>query len=168
MAMPVEAFFEHNAWANERLIELCAGLSDEQLDATAIGTFGSIRETLLHTVGTEQRYLRRLGAAVAADAVEGVAFPGFEVLGRAARASGAALARVARATGAAEVVRDVEGFAEARTSVLLVQVLNHSAEHRTQVAAIFAALGVGPRDLDEQIDGWSWGVATGQLRPSGG
>ena len=30
--------YRHNRWANLRLLERCAGLSDEQLDATLLGT----------------------------------------------------------------------------------------------------------------------------------
>ena len=52
--------FRHNLWANERLIELCAGLSDEQLDATLLGTFGSIRDTLQHIVSAERSYFSRI------------------------------------------------------------------------------------------------------------
>lgn len=42
MAVPAEAFFQQSAWANERLIEVCAQLSDKQLDAVLDGSFGSI------------------------------------------------------------------------------------------------------------------------------
>ena len=49
--------YRHNRWANLRLLERCAGLSDEQLDATLLGTFGSIRDTLQHIVIAERSYL---------------------------------------------------------------------------------------------------------------
>ena len=52
--------YRHNRWANERLLERCAGLSDEQLDATLLGTFGSIRDTLQHIVTAERSYLSRI------------------------------------------------------------------------------------------------------------
>ena len=41
-------FFQYTLWANLRLLDACAHLSDAQLDATTRGTFGSVRETLLH------------------------------------------------------------------------------------------------------------------------
>ena len=46
--------YSHNLWANIKLFECCAGLSDEQLDSTIIGTFGTIRDTLQHIVGAER------------------------------------------------------------------------------------------------------------------
>ena len=41
---------EHNTGTNLRLLDFCAGLSDEQLDASAPGTFGRVRDTLVHIV----------------------------------------------------------------------------------------------------------------------
>ena len=40
--------FNHNLWANLRLLDVCADLTDEQLDSTLDGTFGSIRDTWQH------------------------------------------------------------------------------------------------------------------------
>ena len=48
--------FRHNTWATLQLIEHCQGLADETLDLTTPGTFGTIRETLLHLVGAEEGY----------------------------------------------------------------------------------------------------------------
>jgi uncharacterized damage-inducible protein DinB len=52
--------FRHNSWANQRLFDVCIGLSDAQLDATAVGTFGSIRDTLVHIVGAQERLVAAL------------------------------------------------------------------------------------------------------------
>ena len=54
-------FYRQNEWANLLLIEACRSLSEEQLDATAVGTFGSIRDTLTHIVSAEGSYAFRLG-----------------------------------------------------------------------------------------------------------
>jgi uncharacterized damage-inducible protein DinB len=47
-------FFTYKLWANLRLLDTCAHLSDAQLDATTRGTFGSVRETLLHLFAAEE------------------------------------------------------------------------------------------------------------------
>ena len=48
--------FEHNNWANAQIIQACAALSDEQLDAEPLSaTKGSIRRTLVHLVASQQR-----------------------------------------------------------------------------------------------------------------
>jgi hypothetical protein len=53
-------------------------------------------------------------------------------------------------------------FTQTAHSVFLIQALSHSAEHRTH---ILGTLGLGPADFDAQIDGWSWGEASGTLTP---
>ena len=51
---PLTTLFRHHLWANLRLLERCAELTGEHLDATLLGTFGSIRDTLQHIVLAEQ------------------------------------------------------------------------------------------------------------------
>ena len=52
--------FRHNRWANVRILERCAGLTNEQLDATIAGAYGSIRDTLQHIVTAERLYFSRI------------------------------------------------------------------------------------------------------------
>ena len=52
-------FFKYNLWANLRLLDACAHLSDAQLDATTRGTFGSVRQTLIHIFAGEEGYVQR-------------------------------------------------------------------------------------------------------------
>ena len=47
-------FSQYNLWVNLRLLNACTHLSDAQLDATTKGTFGSVRETLMHLFAAEQ------------------------------------------------------------------------------------------------------------------
>lgn len=50
----------HGVWANEKLLERCRALTDEQLELTVPGTYGTIRKTLAHIVSSEEGYLVRL------------------------------------------------------------------------------------------------------------
>ena len=52
--------FAHHHWANLQTAAACANLTDAQLDSTVPGTAGTIRDTLMHIAGAEQRYLLRL------------------------------------------------------------------------------------------------------------
>ncbi len=52
----ITELFRHNTWANLKLLDACRSLGDEHLDANVPGTFGSIRDTLLHIVGAEVSY----------------------------------------------------------------------------------------------------------------
>jgi uncharacterized damage-inducible protein DinB len=166
----VGAFFEQSAWANERLIGVCERLTDEQLDQHGTASYGSIRGTLLHLLSSEQSYLARAGGAMPADRVFLGQFPGFEVLKRAARDTGAALAATAESLASDAVVRGSaeDGYSEAQAKVLFVQAIHHSAEHRTQIVAMLSALGALPPEFDEEISGWAWGEETGALTPFDG
>ncbi|MBT5773373.1 MAG: damage-inducible protein DinB [Dehalococcoidia bacterium] len=165
MAIPVGAFFKQSGWANERLLEVCEGLSDEQLDATGVGVYGSIREMLLHLLSSEQYYLLRATGAEPAEPVLLDEWPGFDVLKRATRANGTALAAASESLPADSMVtgNETDTYVEMSATVLFVQAFNHSTEHRTQILSMLSALGVGPADFDSEIDGWSWGEASGEM-----
>ena len=59
MATGLAGFFKYNLWANLRLLDTCEQLTDAQLDAVFPGTYGSIRVTLKHLLGAEERYAAR-------------------------------------------------------------------------------------------------------------
>ena len=50
----------HGVWANEKLLDRCRALTDEQLELAVPGTYGTIRNTLAHIVASEEGYLVRL------------------------------------------------------------------------------------------------------------
>ena len=54
---PLQDAFDHHVWATLRILDACDALSAEQLQSTAPGTYGSILETLRHTVGADTGYL---------------------------------------------------------------------------------------------------------------
>ncbi len=64
-------FFTYNLWANLRLLDACAHLSDAQLDATTKGTFGSVRETLMHLFAAEEGYVRALTGTIPTPRLDG-------------------------------------------------------------------------------------------------
>jgi len=162
MPEPILArLFKHNDWANLRVIGACSALSAEQLDAPPqSATQGTIRATLTHLVSSQQGYLALLTLPVEARSSSSPAFADLE---EAAARSGQAL--IALASG--ETVSDL--IAQLRTSddyyvkpwVVLLQAINHAAEHREQICSMLTALGVTPPDLD----GWAYGEATGALVP---
>src|SRR5919202_453747 len=87
--------FAHNVWANLKLLDFCEHLSDERLDATAIGCFGSIRDTLQHIVGAEVSYVERVNGKLPPKPPSRDQFTGFEVLKDAVRWAGDELLQLA-------------------------------------------------------------------------
>ena len=49
--------FAHHVWATLRVIDECLALNPEQLETAVPGTYGSILDTMRHTVGADSSYL---------------------------------------------------------------------------------------------------------------
>ena len=156
MASILVKLFEHNRWANLRAVEACAGLADAQLDATMPGTAGSVRHTLMHIAGAEQRYVMRLSGRQPTYG-ERDGWPGAEALRQALDASGRALIALAARADPDEVLHgEYQGRPHALpAATVYVQAINHATEHRSQIATILTQQGVEPPDFS----GWAWEFA---------
>jgi uncharacterized damage-inducible protein DinB len=155
MSESLVELFRHNAWANQRLFDACEGLSDAQLDATIAGTFGSIRNTLVHIVGAQERYVAALAGTGPVSVIrERGPFPGLAELREGARTSGDALVELAAHVQSGATVTTTwcgEGYT-LPVWLLLVQAINHATEHRAQVAATLTHQGIAPPGMD----GWTY------------
>jgi uncharacterized damage-inducible protein DinB len=153
--------FEHNNWANGEIMRACSVLSDEQLDAEPpSATKGSIRQTLVHLVASQQGYLSLLTLPVEA---RQDTRPAFAELQQAARSSGEGLLALARDEPSKQLntqLQTTDGYF-VEPWVVMVQVINHATEHREQISSMLSALGVTPPDLD----GWSYGEVRQALIP---
>jgi uncharacterized damage-inducible protein DinB len=153
--------FEHNNWANQKIIEACSSLSDKQLDAEPQSvTKGSIRRTLVHLVSSQQSYLRTLTLPL--EARLDTPTVAFAELQESASKSGEGLLTLVRGeqNPLTSRLQTRDGY-YVESWVLMVQIINHATEHREQICSMLSALGVTPPDLD----GWSYAEATSALIP---
>ncbi|HET9016452.1 MAG TPA: DinB family protein [Thermomicrobiaceae bacterium] len=145
--------YAYNGWANARVFAICRDVDRDRLEAAAPGTFGSIEETLKHLVGVEDVYLFLLRDEPidrAGDQAEYFARPLDWFAARAAEL----------AAGYAELLARVEpDFFDAPLEVAwidvplsrhdgLLQVLQHSAQHRAQVLSALGGHRVAVPDVD--------------------
>ena len=146
----IVAYFRHNTWANLKLLDACEGLSDEQLDLTAPGTFGTIRETLLHIVLNEQNYLSLLTAQAPENPLHRGQWPGIADLKERAGTLGAALAAQSARVQLTTVLRPTFQGQEVDLPayIVLLQAINHGAEHRTHITTIMSHHGLEAPALD--------------------
>ncbi|HEY1011223.1 MAG TPA: DinB family protein [Herpetosiphonaceae bacterium] len=158
----ITALFRHNRWANLKLLDACAGLSDGQLGETAVGGFGALGRTLEHIIKSELSYVRRVSGAAPPEPLPAEGFPGVEALRAAAAWSGDELLKLALATRADQIVADPPHDSFPRASLML-QALNHSTEHRTQIATILTQLGIQPPEMD----GWTYMLEHDQFLVAG-
>lgn len=159
--------FRHNLWANLRLLNVCAGLNDEQLDATAPGTYGRVRHTLLHILACEEIYVNLLtGHEPVHTLSAGGDFPSFDELRERAHRSGEELINIAARIEPAQVLRGTwrtkpyawqgKPFA-IQATIPLIQAINHGAEHRAHVVTILSQLGI----KTPMLDAWGYGLKLG-------
>lgn len=155
-------FFKHNLWANLRLLDTCAQLTGEQLEASAPGTYGSIRDTLVHLFRAEASYLARLPPTrpQPENQLPLDELPGIEVLREQARLSGEGLIAVAATVDPAHILRETDRGKSYEMPVIvpLMQAIHHAAEHRCHVATVLSQIGIQPPDLsvwayDEELYG---------------
>ena len=141
--------FSHNLWANLRLLEKCADLTEEQLDASISGTYGAIQDTLQHIVTAERSYFSRISTGKRYDHPENMPPMSIPEMMAAARATGAGLVEWAPKVQTGDSVEiDWDGTARiVPKAIILTQVINHATEHRAQVMATMTQIGVEPPDL---------------------
>lgn len=161
----VTALFAHNAWANLKLLDFCERLSDAQLDSTATGGFGSIRDTLIHIVDAEVGYVERVNGKLPPRPIVKGTFPGFDVLKEIVRWAAPELLALALAAQPDTLVRQRPPRMPIsyKLASLMVQAISHSTEHRTQIATIITQLGMEPPDMSV----WHYMEEIGELQEEG-
>ncbi|MGE5594782.1 MAG: DinB family protein [Hyphomicrobiales bacterium] len=162
--------FEYNRWANLAILDACAALTEEQFGARAAGTFGSIRRTLVHLVGSQDVFLWRLASdnpqleRTAAE-LRGP-WKNWDIVRRVNDRGSAGLIEAARATRDDDPdvrLPEYEGRVSlAPRSFVLLHALEHGIEHRAQICTTLTQIGAAPPDLD----GWGYAAATGVVRPT--
>jgi uncharacterized damage-inducible protein DinB len=150
----------YNKWATLRLLEALRGLSEGQLAAQPSGVSGSVGSLLTHLIGGQQTFVLRIqGRQHEGELSRGSAWPGFDALLEAARASSDDL--IAIAEGLDEGANVVLGYMGKRysypRSFFLVHATEHGVEHRTEIKVALNQMGIETPDLD----GWSYAQFAG-------
>ena len=154
--------FRHNAWATKRLLEYCRTLSPEQLNSTAIGTYGSIVSTFNHLIYADAGYLPRVKVTrpVWAEGDESDVGDLKELEARVDETAQLSEQYLADPLDAGYKLSLDEGAYEAESFVPIAQALHHGNVHREQICSILTVLGLEPPDL--QV--WAYAEATGHAR----
>ena len=159
----VVEFLRHNTMMNQRLLEACRGLTPEQLGTTVEGTYGSIGATLVHVANSQVGYVPRFVAADKPRPLPPDPFPGFAALAERFAYGDALLEEAAHRAGDDHQMEvsgdDPPGTWRMPASLILLQAVNHSTEHRSQVATILTQLGIEP----PAMDGWTYFFGSGQM-----
>ena len=156
---PLADAFDHHVWATLVVLDLLAPLSDEQLDTTIPGTYGTILQTARHLVGADRWYLFTLTHGEVEEIEEAT-------LGIAAlRAAMEPDEPTGRPSWRPTPTRtssscSVEEFGESHATwgVRLAQAIHHGTDHRSQLCTGLTSLGIEP----PEIDVWAWAITQGK------
>jgi uncharacterized damage-inducible protein DinB len=155
----LRSFYAYNAWANEKILVKSADVPYDDFIAPLEGvSFGSLRDTLSHTVLVQQNWLRRW------QGVQRVEWPPLEEFGPDCATIHVEWARIEAETQAfiqtldeagldrkiGYISRAGEYYAYPLGRLMLHQV-NHATQHRSEAAVILTRLGRSPGNWDYPI-----------------
>lgn len=140
-------FAAYNAWANRRLYQAAALLSEGQYRAERGAFFGSVHGTLNHLLVTDRIWMRRItGSGDAPTRLDAILYETLSELTPARQAEDARIATHIASLGAAELAADFaynntagQPFVQPLATVL-DHVFNHQTHHRGQVHCLLSGL----------------------------
>jgi len=161
MPSVLEDAFAHHTWATLRVFDACLELTPDQLRTTVPGTYGSIRDTLKHLVGSDAYYLV-ITTKGRVEPVDEERMDLHELRATMERDGKEWAALLREDLDADEVLvrhRDDGSETHAPVSIRLAQVLHHGTDHRSQICTALTALGIEP----PEIDVWDYGLSDGRV-----
>jgi len=153
-ANDIRFLFDYSYWANARILNAAARLSDEQFAASGNLSFGGVRGTLVHAFGAEYLWRKRAQEGISLAALPEDEYPSLAAL----QAQWQAEERLMRAylesltdQDLLRTFRYTNLKGQEQESVLwlaLTHVVNHGTQHRAEVAILLTDFGQSPGDVD--------------------
>jgi len=157
----LEDAFGHHVWATLRVIDECLALTPEQLGTAVPGTYGTILDTIRHTVGADSSYLfvTTGGRTPLIDEDHMDLAELRTVMEGDGAAWSSLLAQDLDPDSVLERHRDDGSETHAPMSIRLAQALHHGTDHRSQICTALTTLGMEP----PLIDVWDFGGQAGRV-----
>jgi len=155
--MNVEDFrvlYEFNSWANQRTLDSCAALTQEQFTRDLGSSFKSVRDTLVHIFSAQWIWLERWHGRVPAAFPNAADFPDFASVKRRWREVESDLSKFIAPLQPEQLDRVLHyklmsGAAmEGPLWPMLQHLVNHGTYHRGQIATMLRQLGAKPNSTD--------------------
>lgn len=146
--------FQYNQWADRRIVDACAALSNEQFTRDLGSSFRSVRDTLVHLYGAEWVWNERIEGRSPTSLVSGAGFPDLaSVRSKLEEMDNFYIEYVTRLTPQdLEHVIHYKSFTGEEFSNPLWQTLhqltNHASYHRGQITTLLRQLGAKPVTTD--------------------
>ena len=153
----IHSLFDYNYWVNQRILDTAADLSTEQFTGPGPLSHGSLRDTLVHTLGAEWAWRERCQGSSPTGLLSQDDFPDLESLSVRWREEEEAmrsyLAELSDEDLTSAVTYTRPGGARFETPLwqILLHVINHGTQSRSEAAVLLTQLGHSPGDLDYMI-----------------
>lgn len=150
----LERLYDYCYWANRKLFHAISQLTPEQFTQAVAGSYGSIRNTLVHILSAEWGWLDRCGGRQRGPRLNPDDFPSAESLVAAWNKVEGYVREFLRMLKDEDLARHIEytfGRSEGH-STPLGELMHHAAihgvHHRGQVALLLRMLGYAPGNFD--------------------
>jgi uncharacterized damage-inducible protein DinB len=150
----IRFLFQFNQWADDRMLDTCAALTNEQFTRNLGSSFGSVRDTVTHLYGAEWVWNERFQGRSPSALLSSAAFPDLaSIRAKLEEMDLYYLDYVSKVTqqDLDRIIR-YKSFAGDEFSnpvwQSLHQVSNHASYHRGQVVTMLRQLGVKPNSTD--------------------
>ena len=150
----LEGLYDYGYWANKKLLQAVSPLTPEQFTQVVAGSYGSIRNTLVHILSAEWGWLSRCGGPERGPALKPTDYPTVETVVHTWGTVEANVRAFLSKLKDEDLVRQAEYVnprGEKRSMPLgemMQHAANHGVHHRGQVALLLRLLGQVPGDFD--------------------
>ncbi len=142
-------YAQYNVWANDLLIDVLLGLSEQQLDQEIVSSFPSIRKTVYHTWSAEHIWFQRLSLVEHPTWMEGGFFGTFSEACHNWKAASADLQHFTANLYDEKALTHEFMYYDLKknphktpVNQTLLHVFNHSTNHRGQLITMLRQAGV--------------------------
>jgi len=150
----LRTLFQYNAWADRRLLDACAALTNEQFTRNLGSSFSSVRDTVAHLYGAEFVWNERIQGRSPTSLVSGAGFPDLaSVRAKLEEMDQFYIDYVSKLTqqDLDRIMRYKTFSGDEFSNPLwqsLHQLTNHASYHRGQIVTMLRQLGVKPVSTD--------------------
>lgn len=150
----LKTLYDYSTWANTKLFRAMADLTPAAFVQPVAGSYGSVRNTLVHVLSTEWGWTSRCGGPPRPAKLEADDFPTLESVTDTWRTVETHVRTFLDALTEDELAREVSysGSGGALRTMPLGELMHHAIlhamHHRGQVALLLRELGVAPGNVD--------------------
>ena len=146
--------YQYSAWANGRILDTAAGLAPGLLTEAAGASYGSVRDTLVHTMSAQWIWLQRWKGVSPRAQLGAGDFPDLDTIRERWGALEQETSDFVERLDESQLAR-VIAYTNTRGQQwayplwqMLVHQVNHATQHRSEAAMLLTQMGHSPGDLD--------------------